>query len=307
MREAPGGVWATMLTPFLDDGGIDYNGLEQLIEWYLEHRVAGLFAVCKSSESAHMTRDERVSIARFVVKRTRGRVPVIAGGNLSDTLPEQAREMQMIADAGVDAVVVLTSNVVDQGASGQEWRASMERLLELVPEDMQLGIYESPSPYHLILDRESLAWCRETDRFRFLKDTSCSANAITEKLETVRDSSLRVFNAHTQTLLHSLRLGAAGYSSVMANVNPSLYDWLIHNHQLEPDRAERLQWFLTVADAATVARCYPASAKYFLTLEGVPLSLFTRTPTRFPVDATMKRTMDQLWRLNQEYLNAYGC
>ena len=307
MHEAPRGVWATMLTPFREDGAIDYNGLERLIEWYIEHRVAGLFAVCKSSESAHMTRDERVSVARFVVKHTRGRVPVIAGGNLSDTLPEQAREMQTLAEAGVDAVVVLSSKVVDQGANDRQWRASMERLLKLVPEDTQLGVYESPSPYHRIVGRESLAWCRETGRFRFLKDTSCSATAISEKLETVRGSSLRVFNAHTQTLLHSLRLGAAGYSSVMANVNPSLYDWLIRNYAAEPDRAERLQWFLSVADAATVARCYPASAKYFLTLEGVPISLFTRTSTRFPVDDTMKRTMDQLWRLNQEYLNAYGC
>jgi len=43
-------VWPVMLTPFTDTGGVDYNGLRNLIEWYEQAGVDGFFAVCQSSE-----------------------------------------------------------------------------------------------------------------------------------------------------------------------------------------------------------------------------------------------------------------
>ena len=44
------GIIPAMLTPFDDQGAIDWSSLEALIEWYLEKGAEGLFAVCQSSE-----------------------------------------------------------------------------------------------------------------------------------------------------------------------------------------------------------------------------------------------------------------
>ena len=33
----PGGAWPVMLTPFTEEGKVDYKGLERLIEWYIEN------------------------------------------------------------------------------------------------------------------------------------------------------------------------------------------------------------------------------------------------------------------------------
>lgn len=305
MDTAARGVWATMITPLRDDDRIDFDALAALVEWYIENRVSGLFAVCHSSESAYMTPDERLSLARFVVKAADGRVPVIAGANHGETFDEQVAEMAAIADSGVDALVLLSSKAAPETADVKAWREALRRLAGRAPEGVPLGLYESPSPYRRLVDPETLQWCSESGRFLFLKDTSCSLDNITAKLEQTRGGKLGIFNAHTQTLLASLRLGAAGYSSVMANVTPRLYDWLVRNYQNEPDRAERLQRFLSVADAAMVSRCYPVSAKYFLTLEGVTMSLHTRLPTRFPPDEPMKRTVEHLRMLNKEYLEAH--
>jgi 4-hydroxy-tetrahydrodipicolinate synthase len=306
MQDATPGVWATMLTPFTDRGDVDYSGLSKLIEWYLAHDVIGLFTACKSSESFEMSLPERLSVARFTVEKAAHRVPVIAGGNLSETIDDQASEIIKMSDTGVDAVVLLTSTIAPEQEGDPVWRDRVAYLLDRIRDDISLGLYESPTPYHRIVSQDNLLWCLSTGRFLFLKDTSCDQRVIDHKLEATNGSRLRVFNANTQTLLESLRSGAAGYCSVMSNINPELYAWLIRNHRADGDRAERLQHFLSIADAATVARCYPVSAKYYLTLEGLPLSLTTRMKTRFPVDRTMMATMEHLQRVNKEYETSYG-
>lgn len=70
------GVWPVMLTPFRDDGTMDWSGLDALIEWYVSAGATGLFAVCLSSEMYKLTPEERVRLAKHVVQRAAGRVPV---------------------------------------------------------------------------------------------------------------------------------------------------------------------------------------------------------------------------------------
>ena len=65
----PIGVWPVMLTPFCDDGSIDWRGLDELVEWYLQARVAGLFANAQSAEVSCLTEDERIAVAQAVRPR----------------------------------------------------------------------------------------------------------------------------------------------------------------------------------------------------------------------------------------------
>ena len=80
------GIVPVMLTPFTTDEQIDYPALAKLIDWYLEKGVDALFAVCQSSEMQLLTLQERVDLARFVVKQVDGRIPVIASGHISDDI-----------------------------------------------------------------------------------------------------------------------------------------------------------------------------------------------------------------------------
>src|SRR3954453_18969984 len=95
MREAPlpafspvSGIIPVMLTPFHDDGSVDYEGLDRLTDWYLAEGADALFAVCQSSEMQFLTRAEKAAIAKRVVARVGGRVPVVASGHTSET-PEE--------------------------------------------------------------------------------------------------------------------------------------------------------------------------------------------------------------------------
>ena len=58
-----------MITPFDSHGHVDYAALEALTDWYVDSGVAGLFAVCLSSEMFNLTDRERLSIAKAVYRR----------------------------------------------------------------------------------------------------------------------------------------------------------------------------------------------------------------------------------------------
>ena len=60
------GTWVTMITPFTKENKIDYPGVAEIIEWYIQKGIDGIFAVCQSSEMFCLNEDERVELARRV-------------------------------------------------------------------------------------------------------------------------------------------------------------------------------------------------------------------------------------------------
>ena len=63
------GIIPVMLTPFTEEGEIDYPGLERLIQWYLDKGADALFAIAQSSEMQFLTLAERAALGHFVVKQ----------------------------------------------------------------------------------------------------------------------------------------------------------------------------------------------------------------------------------------------
>ncbi|MGI5959886.1 MAG: dihydrodipicolinate synthase family protein [Massiliimalia sp.] len=286
----PGGVWPVMLTPFTQDNQVDYPALAQLIQWYRQEGVSGLFSVCQSSEMFFLSLEERVSIARFV-KQQAGDLPVIASGHISEDLEEQANELTQIGNTGVDAVILITNRLAKQDEGDSVWISRLEQLLKMLPSDMKLGFYECPYPYKRVMTPETIGWCANTGRFYFLKDTSCDIENIKEKLEVCRGTNLKLYNANTATLLDSLKAGAAGYSGVMANMQCSLYSWLCENY--EHPQAEKLSQELTIC-AMIERQVYPVNAKYYLNLEGIPMGIQSRTRDCRELNETARKEVRDL-------------
>lgn len=259
-----------MLTPFLSNRQIDWKGLDRLIDWYLEAGVAGLFAVCLSSEMYALDADERVSLARHTVSRVGGRVPVVASGNFGAGTAQQAASIRRMAETGVTAVVLLTNALVSEGADDRAWIGQAEQLLEATGAT-PLGLYECPEPHHRLLGGDCVAWAAASHRFLFIKETSGNLAQISDKLSKIADTPLCLFNANAGTLLASLKLGAHGFSGVSANFFPDLWVWLCRHIGDEAETAERLYQFLLQAEQ-TIVRHYPASAKHYLGLCGLPLT-----------------------------------
>ncbi len=270
MESAPlRGLWPVMLTSFEEDGAIDWEGVDALTDWYIASGAGGLFACCLSSEMYALTPEERLALARRVVARSDRRVPVVATGTFGGEVERQAAFVRQMAETGVAAVVVITSQLAAADEDESVFATWMERLLERTA-PVPLGLYECPVPYKRVLVPQTVAWLARTGRFRYLKDTTCDLAAIQAKLEAIRGTPLGLFNAHTPTALASLQSGAAGLSPIAANYYPGLYAWLCAHHADCPRQAQDLQRSLTLMEGVARAH-YPTAAKAFLRDGGLPV------------------------------------
>lgn len=304
-KEFPNGVYPVMLTPFTENNEVDYEALGKLIDWYIEKGVNGLFADCQSSEMFFLSLEERVKIGEFVKKHADGRVPVVTSGHISDSLEDQAKELTAIAGTGADAVILLTNRLAKENESDEVWLENLKKLLEIIPKDVPLGFYECPYPYKRIISPELLKWCADTGRFYFIKDTSCDIENMKAKLEVIKGTNLKLFNANTSTLLETLELGASGYSGVMANFHPELYVKLCNIYKENPSKARKIADFLTVASLIE-RQVYPVNAKFYQKSIGNFNSIMTRTRDIKELNATGILEIQQFIRFNEEFEKTLG-
>lgn len=300
------GVWPVMLTPFDERNEIDWVSLERLIEWYLAAGVHGLFAACQSSEVFFLSDEEAERLSRFVVQKVEGRVPVVTSGHTATAPSQQAEQVARLAATGVDAVILISNRLARRGESDERALDNLAWLTERAPAGIDLGIYECPYPYKRLLSEDIVRWCARSDRFTFIKDTSCNLDTLRRRVELAADSRLRVANANSQTLLASLQAGCCGFSGVMANFHPELYVWLYEHWRDAPQVAARLAHYLSVAALAETLD-YPVCAKDFQVERGN-----FRTPHCRALDTgnyygnRLQTTMRQIVALGEEMKEALG-
>lgn len=296
MKDINTGTYPTMITPYHDDNTVDYEAVKNITNWYIDNGCTGIFAVCQSSEMIYLSLDEKVKIAKTVVETVKAsgkNVSVVASGHNSDDMNAQIEEMTAIANTGVDAIVWV-SNRLDLHNDGDDvWIKNAEYLLSKLPEDIAIGIYECPYPYKRLLTPKILDWCISTGRFAFIKDTCCDPDILEARLEQLKGTSIKLFNANSQTFLYTLRHGAAGFSGIMGNFHPDLYAWVCDNYEKEPEKAERVQGFLTLT-AFLEALAYPQTAKYHMNNVGVPMSLWSRSCDQKKFTKYQRMIIDEL-------------
>ena len=275
----PAGLWPVMLTPFTTANQVDIDGLKALTTFYLEAGSNGLFANCLSSEMFQLTDEERLLITRTVVDHVHGKVPVVATGTFSRDMAASCAFIKQIYDTGVQAVILVTSMLVEPDESEEVLKARLETIMTQTG-DIPLGVYECPIPYKRLLSPTLMRWMASTGRFVYHKDTSCHSGAIHHKAQAVLDTIFGFYNADTTTALDSLDSGARGISPISGNFYPELYSYLLKQYR-EKGRTEslnQLHALLTMMDRVTHV-FYPYAAKLFLQRRGLPIETTTRIPT----------------------------
>lgn len=291
------GVYPTMITPFTEDNHIDFEAVEKIIKMYNENGCTGIFAVCQSSEMFFLTIEEKIALSSAVVKAAREcnpRTSIVASGHTSESISEQAYEIEAIHNSGVDSVVLVSNRLAKEEQDDNTWIKNAEILLSKLPDDISMGVYECPFPYKRLLTPQIIDWCISTKRFSFIKDTCCDPDMLESRLKQLEDSEIKHFNANAQTLYHSLLKGGAGYSGVMANFHPKLYSWLCDNYK-DSEKASRLAGLLSMC-AFTESLSYPVTAKYHMNLSGIDMTLKSRSRNVFlkEYDKFIIRQMKQL-------------
>lgn len=278
-------IFTTMITPYKADGSVDYDTACRYVDWYFENGLTGIFAVCQSSEIFYLPLEERVKLNRCVYERAKAleresgrRFTVVSSGHVSDSLEDQAKELNAIWKSGTDALILITNRLDPNNEGDDTFIRNAQWLLDQLPEDAKLGFYECPYPYKRLVTPKILDWCVSTGRFTYMKDTCCDAEEIARRVQQLKGSGFKLLNANCQTLLASMRTGADGYCGIMCNFHPKLYAWLGENYMTQ--KADLVQSVIGTFGFTEAGLPYPLTAKYHMNLCGIPTENLSRNRKR---------------------------
>lgn len=98
------GCGTALVTPFADDGSVDYPALKALVAWQIEEGIDFLVPCGSTGEAQTQTAGERERVVATVVEAVAGRIPVMAGATDNDTgrAVDEARRMCAL---GVDYIL----------------------------------------------------------------------------------------------------------------------------------------------------------------------------------------------------------
>ncbi len=257
-----------MLTPYAENGKIDFDALSRLIDLYLSAGAKGFFANCLSSEMYSLSPEERLALAKHTVKHVNGRVSVVATGSFGETLEEKAEFTKKMYHTGVNGVILITSHLAAKEESDDTLFRNFEKISSLT-DNIPLGLYECPSPYKRIILPGLFKSLLDTNRLIYYKDTSIDFAIVKAKLDLIKGNRIEFYDAHTPNAMYSLQAGAKGMSAIAGNFYPEMFAWMCNN-ATNPDKLEEVKWVqseLTRADTI-ISEGYSLSAKYFLQKRG---------------------------------------
>tara|TARA_B100001113_G_C21111414_1_gene623444 strand:+ start:33 stop:932 length:900 start_codon:yes stop_codon:yes gene_type:complete len=214
------GSLVALVTPMLENGSIDFNALEALIEWHIESGTNGIISVGTTGESATVSVPEHINIIKKTINFVDGRVPVIAGTGGNST--QEAIELtQTAAELGADYALLVTPyyNKPNQEGLYQHFikiadSAEIPQILYNVPS--RTGCDLMPETVLRLANHQNIVGIKEaldsTERLSELKNISQS---IADK------KNFSVFSGDDPTFNSFMANGGDGVISVAANVVPS--------------------------------------------------------------------------------------
>jgi len=288
------GFIPVMLTPFKDNGAIDFYGLAKLTELYIESGAAGLFANCLSSEMFELSETERIEVIEEVIKVADGQIPVVATGTFGTDLQKQADFIKKVYATGVKAVIGITGLLAQETDKDEVFEANIFKLLELT-ENIPMGFYECPVPYKRLINPDLLGRIVATGRVTYHKDTCLDINQIKAKIAATQGHEFGLYDAYMAHAVESLKAGAAGLSCIQGNFFPELVVWLCENYNNEnlKNEVNAVQQFF-IDNMDVMHNIYPTISKYYLQKRGLAISTFTRRNDIGTFDANIERGIDAL-------------
>lgn len=104
MRQRLTGMGVALVTPFTENGDIDFTALERLVQMHIDAGTAFLCVLGTTAETPTLTAEEKREIRKRVIKQVAGRLPIMVGigGNCTRAVVQEIKNEDL---TGVDAIL----------------------------------------------------------------------------------------------------------------------------------------------------------------------------------------------------------
>lgn len=281
-----------LVTPFNEDGSVDYQSLMRLVEYQIQNGVDFLCVLGTTAETPTLTADEKKEIKRRVVERVNGRVPILlgVGSNCTQTVVDTLRNDDM---TGVDAVLVAVPyyNKPSQEGIYQHYKAIAGAT------QLPVVLYNVPGRTGVNMTAETtLRLARDFDNIVAIKEASDNITQMDDIIKN-KPENFDVISGDDGITFPLITLGAVGVISVIGNAFPR-----------EFSRMTRLALAGDYANALTIHHKFtelfkllfvdgnPAGVKAMLSMMGMIKNRLRLplVPTRITTYEQMRRILDEL-------------
>ena len=207
------GVGTALITPFTESG-IDYEAFGRLIEFQLAGGVNALIVAGTTGEGSVLSSGEYEELISFAVRKTAGRVPVIAGSG-SNVTAAAVERTKTACRLGADAVLLVTPYYNKTTLRGLI--ASFEAIADASSRPCIL--YNVPSRTGLNMLPETVKALSKHPRIAAVKEASGNISQVA-KIRQLCGEDLAVYSGCDDQTVPVLSLGGAGVISVASNVLP---------------------------------------------------------------------------------------
>jgi len=226
------GAMVALITPF-QDGEIDYQTLDELIDFQLENGIDAIVPVGTTGESPTLSHEEQKQVMHRIVEVVGGQVPVIAGAGSNSTA--EAIELTAYAKkVGVDATLQVTPyyNKPTQEGFYQHFKEIAEEV------DLPMVLYNIPGRCGAGMTPETIARLAEIENIVAIKEATGSLD---QASEIAIRCDITIISGDDSLTLPLASIGGKGVISVVANIVPAdvkaMTDLI-----LEGDLASARQW-----------------------------------------------------------------
>ncbi|WP_307408387.1 4-hydroxy-tetrahydrodipicolinate synthase [Neobacillus ginsengisoli] len=207
-----GQVLTAMVTPFDQNGEVDFNATRSLVNHLIANGTDGLVVAGTTGESPTLTTEEKVALFKFVVEVVDGRIPVIAGTGSNNTRASISLT-KLAEEVGVDGIMLVTPyyNKPSQEGLYQHFKAIADSTR------LPVMLYNIPGRSVVNMTVETIVRLAKITNIVSIKDASGNLDAMADIIsQTPSDFSL--YSGDDGLTLPSIAIGGAGVISVASHI-----------------------------------------------------------------------------------------
>ncbi|BED91973.1 MAG: 4-hydroxy-tetrahydrodipicolinate synthase [Candidatus Improbicoccus pseudotrichonymphae] len=211
------GSAVALVTPFSADGSeVNFDVLEELVEFHNKNGTKALVVCATTGEFSTLSKSERKKIIKFVVDKTRNRIPVIAGVGANCT----RKTLNNCLDAqelGADAFLVITPyyNKANQEGLFKHYEYINDRV------NLPIIIYNNPARTSVNIQPETYKRLSGLNNINSVKEANSDLSRFLI-VKSLCKNDLVFYSGNDDLALPMMSIGASGVISTFANIFPKI-------------------------------------------------------------------------------------
>ena len=288
------GSGVALVTPMKENGEVNYDSLEALLEDQIRNHTDAVISVGTSGEAPTLEDDEHLEVIKFTVDVVRGRIPVIAGTGSNNT----AHAIMMSEEAeklGADGLLLVTPyyNKATQDGLVDHYTAISSRT------KLPCIVYNVPSRTGTNILPETMArLAKDQENIVAIKDATGNISQVA-KLANLRDGMIDIYSGNDDQIVPLCSLGGVGVISVLANVAPrQTHDLVMYCLEGNYEEARKLQLRALPLIEQLFIEVNPIPVKAALNMQGFEVGI-----PRLPLTEMTRAHQETLRKAMEEF----GC